>query len=301
MQTNPLFIKCTEVDWALNDGSNFQFTVARLDEIHPFVSGNKFFKLKYNLQKAVSEGRKGIITMGGAFSNHLAATAYACTTEGLQSAAIVRGEMMKPLNATLSFCEQQQMKLMAVDRKDYSKESTAVENILSYHSDFLFVPEGGDNEEGLQGCKEILSMIQYAGSYTHIICCMGTGTTFKGIATSANAHQTVIGIPVLRIKKEERDLFLKKHVTVESTAQKIVLFDHAGSGYAKVNDDQINFMNSFYTKTSIPTDIVYTAKLMQAVIALAEQHYFQPGSKLLVMHTGGLQGNKSLQSGTLLF
>lgn len=301
MQMNLQSIKCTEVDWALNDGSNFQLTVARLDEMHPFVSGNKFFKLKYNVERAKQEGRRGIITMGGTYSNHLAATAYACNAEGLASAAIIRGEIIKPFNSTLSFCEEQKMKLIAVDRKDYSKESAAVETILSHHPDFLFVPEGGDNEEGLNGCKEILSMIEQAGICTHIICCMGTGTTFKGIAASANAHQTVIGIPVLKIKKEERNLFIAKHATIESAAQKIVLFDYAGEGYAKVNKEQINFMNSFYTKTSIPTDIIYTGKLMQALITIAEQHYFAPGSKLLVLHTGGLQGNNSLPPGILLF
>ena len=301
MQMNLPFIKCTEVDWALNNGSHFQFTVARLDEIHPFVSGNKFFKLKYNVARAKREGRQGIITMGGAFSNHLAATAYSCNTEGLQSAAIIRGEIVKPLNTTLSFCEQQQMKLMTVDRKDYRKNSATVEHILSHHPHFLFVPEGGDNDDGLQGCKEILSMITNADSYSHIICSMGTGTTFKGIAASAKAHQTVIGIPVLKIKAEEKDLFLENHAAIESAAQKFVLFDHAGEGYAKLNTEQINFMNLFYIKTSIPTDIIYTGKLMLALTTLAEQNYFHCTNKIIVLHTGGLQGNKSLQAGTLVY
>ncbi len=301
MQTIPQFIKCGEVEWLLTDKKPFRFTVARLDEIHPFVSGNKFFKLKYNLQKALYENRKGIITMGGAFSNHLAATAFACYEAGLQSAAIVRGEIVKPLNSTLMFCEQHNMQLIAVDRKDYNRNSKAVEKISNEYADLFFVPEGGDNVEGLQGCKEILPMIENAGSYTHIICCMGTGTTFKGIAAAAKAHQTVIGIPVLKIKAEEKKLFIEKHATIESTAQRIVLFEYAGEGYAKVNDRLINFMNSFYTKTGIPTDIVYTGKLMQAVITLAEKNYFQPGSKILVIHTGGLQGNCSLKPGTLIF
>lgn len=277
------------------------FSVARLDEIHPFVSGNKFFKLKYNLHDALTLGKKGIITMGGAYSNHLAATAFACKEAGLQSAAIVRGELRQPLNSTLSFCEQMQMNLLPVERKDYNRESAAVQTIRRNHDDFFFVPEGGDNEEGLQGCKEILSMIPDADSFTYIICAMGTGTTLKGIAASAKAHQTVVGIPVLKIKPDERDVFICRHSAIESAAQTIVLFDYAGGGYAKLDEQQINFMNSFYTKTGIPTDIVYTGKLMQAVIALAEKKYFMPGSKILVMHTGGLQGNGSLQPGTLLF
>lgn len=301
MQSLPLFIKCNEVEWTLSTGASISFTVARLDEIHPFISGNKYFKLKYNLLSALAQNKKGIITMGGAYSNHLAATAFACYEAGLQSAGIIRGEVLHPLNPTLSFCEQMQMQLIPVERKNYNRNSETVADIRRDHDELFFVPEGGDNDEGLQGCKEILPMIPRADSFTHILCCMGTGTTFKGMAASAKAHQTVIGIPVLKIKTGEQDLFMEKHATVESAAQKIVLFDHAGDGYAKVTDEQIYFMNSFYTKTGIPTDIVYTGKLMQAVIALAEQNYFNPGSKLLVMHTGGLQGNGSLKPATLFY
>ena len=274
MQRVPDFIKSNEVVWTLSRGSSFGFTVARLDEIHPFISGNKYFKLKYNLQSALAQNKQGIITMGGAFSNHLSATAFACHEAGLQSAGIIRGEIIQPLNSTLSFCDQMQMKLIPVDRKDYNRTSKTVEEIRRNHDHLFFVPEGGDNAEGLQGCTEILSLIPDADSFTHIICCMGTGTTFKGIAASANKHQTAIGIPVLKIRTDEKDLFIHQHATIESTAEKQVLFDYAGDGYAKLNEGQINFMNSFYTKTGIPTDIVYTGKLMQAVITLAEQDYF---------------------------
>lgn len=301
MQTDPVFINCNEVVWTLSSGRFFTFTVARLDEIHPYISGNKYFKLRYNLKSALALGKKGIITMGGAFSNHLSATAFACNEAGLQSAGIVRGEVVQPLNPTLSFCKQMQMKLIPVERNKYNRNSEAVVHIRQMHEDLYFVPEGGDNEDGLQGCKEILPQIPDAGSYTHVICCMGTGTTFKGIAASAKAHQTVMGIPVLKIKAAEQDLFIRQHATIESAAKKIVLFDYAGNGYAKLNDEQTGFMNLFYTRTGIPTDIIYTGKLMQAVIALAEQDYFTAESKLLLMHTGGLQGNGSLKQGTLLY
>lgn len=301
MQTDPVFIKTNEVVWTLSSGSSFVFTVARLDEIHPFISGNKYFKLKYNLKTALSQGKKGIITMGGAFSNHLSATAFACNEAGLQSAGIIRGEVLQPLNPTLSFCTQMQMQLITVARSGYNRSSEAVAHIRQTYEDLYFIPEGGDNEDGLKGCKEILPQIHEAGSYTHIICCMGTGTTFKGIAASAEAHQTVIGVPVLKIKPDERDMFILQHATVDSASKKTVLFEFAGDGYAKVNNGQINFMNSFYTKTGIPTDIVYTGKLAQAVITLAEQGYFTAESKLLLIHTGGLQGNGSLKPGTLLY
>lgn len=301
MQTDPVFIKSNDVAWTLSSGNSFDFTVARLDEIHPFISGNKYFKLKYNLQSALAQNKQGIITMGGAFSNHLSATAFACHEAGLESAGIIRGEIIQSLNPTLSFCEQMQMQLIPVERKDYNRNSETVEEIQRNNNHLFFVPEGGYNAEGLQGCKEILSMIPNADSFTHILCCMGTGTTFKGIAASAKIHQTVIGIPVLKIRADERELFIQQHASIESAAKKQVLFDYAGDGYAKLSEGQINFMNSFYTKTGIPTDIVYTAKLMQAVITLAEQDYFTRNNKILVLHTGGLQGNSSLKPGTLFY
>lgn len=294
-------IQCDKAEWILNDHKPFQFTVARFDLIHPFISGNKYFKLRYNLQKLTAEGKKGVITMGGAYSNHLAATAFACFEAGLSSIGLVRGEIIEPLNPTLSFCKQQGMQLIAVERKDYNRNSNVVKQIKQNHPDMLFVPEGGDNAEGLQGCKEMLNMVEHADSFTHILCCMGTGTTFKGIAASAKAHQTVIGIPVLKIREDERELFIKNHASIDSVATKKVLFEYAGDGYAKFSSRQLNFMNSFYTKNKIPTDIIYTGKLMMAVADLAEKGFFPAGSKILAVHSGGLQGNGSLPPGLLVF
>lgn len=294
-------IQCDKAEWILNDHKPFQFTVARFDLIHPFISGNKYFKLRYNLQRLIAEGKKGVMTMGGAYSNHLAATAFACFEAGLSSIGLVRGEIVEPLNPTLSFCKQHGMQLIAVERKDYNRNSKVVEQIKQNHPDMLFVPEGGDNAEGLQGCKEMLNMVEHADSFTHILCCMGTGTTFKGIAASAKADQTVIGVPVLKIREDEREQFLKIHASIESVATKKVLFEYAGDGYAKFSSRQLNFMNSFYTKNNIPTDIIYTGKLMMAVADLAEKGFFPAGSKILAVHSGGLQGNGSLKPGTLIY
>lgn len=301
MQTIPRIISYNRVEWPLKIGKTFPFTVARLDLLHPFISGNKYFKLKYNLLQAAEEGKQGVLTMGGAYSNHLAATAFACYEQGMISVGIVRGEVVEPLNPTLSFCRKHNMKLISVSRNDYASASEAVQKIIMQHPHLLFVPEGGNNEMGLKGCKEILQYIPGANEFTHILCSMGTGTTFKGIASAANASQTVIGIPALKIKEDEQEQFILQHAAVSSAAKQIVLFDFAGKGYARTDDALLNFMNSFYTKTSIPVDIVYTGKLMQAVIALGEENCFPDQSNLLVIHSGGLQGNNSLPSGTLLF
>ncbi|NCU02728.1 MAG: pyridoxal-phosphate dependent enzyme [Chitinophagaceae bacterium] len=301
MQTIPPKIQCQDVNWMLRNGHSFLFTVARLDLLHPFISGNKYFKLKYNLQQAIQQQKQGILTMGGAYSNHLAATAFACNEQGFISAGIIRGEIQQPLNSTLSFCTKQHMQLIAVSRKEYASTSAAVKQIIARHPHLLFVPEGGNNEEGFNGCKEILQQVEKAASFTHIVCAVGTGTTFKGIAVSASAHQTVIGIPVLKIREEEQDAFIQHHISPAALSKQQILFGHAGKGYGRTDELLINFINSFYTKTSIPTDIVYTGKLMQAVISLAEQGYFPAESKVLVIHSGGLQGNNSLSAETLLF
>lgn len=301
MQTVVQKIDISPVTWKLNNGRLFSFTVARLDALHPFVSGNKFFKLKYNLQRTIAENKQGIVTMGGAYSNHLAATAWACYENELTSVGIIRGDLKEPLNNTLLFCQQHGMKLIAVDRNQYHRNSPVVQQIIAEHSQHFFIPEGGDNAEGLQGCTEILSLLEGAASYSHIVCCMGTGTTFKGICMGASSQQTVVGIPVLKIKEEDRLSFQQQHSSSVSAAKQQIFFEYPGAGYAKTSAQQLDFMNLFYQKTEIPTDIVYTGKLMQAVLQLAEQNYFRAADKVVVLHTGGLQGNNSIADGRLLF
>ncbi|MEJ8820078.1 1-aminocyclopropane-1-carboxylate deaminase/D-cysteine desulfhydrase [Lacibacter sp. H407] len=301
MQTDAQKIYNSPVTWELNNGLFFSFIVARLDLLHPFVSGNKFFKLKYNLQRTIAENKQGIVTMGGAYSNHLAATAWACYENKLTSVGIIRGDIQNPLNNTLLFCQQHGMKLIAVDRGQYHRSSAIVQQIIASYDQYFFVPEGGDNEEGLQGCTEILSFLKDADSFTHIVCCMGTGTTFQGISRAAASDQTVIGIPVLKIKEADQLLFQQQQISNAAAAKQVILFDHAGAGYAKTSAQQLDFMNLFYQKTTIPTDIVYTGKLMQAVLQLAEQNYFTAADKVVVLHTGGLQGNNSIADGRLLF
>lgn len=301
MQTIPSVLVNNRFEWPLNNGVQFPFTVARLDLLHPVVSGNKWFKLKYNLAAAKQQQKHGILTMGGAYSNHLCATAFACFEQGLSSTGIVRGEIKEPLNSTLAFCKEHGMQLLPVSRAAYDANSDEVNSIKKQNEQLLFVPEGGNNAAGLQGCSEILAAIPDADTYTHILCAMGTGTTFKGIATAAKPHQTVIGIPVLKIKAGEQQQFLQQHAITATAAATTVLFEFAGAGYARTTQEQFNFMNLFYTQTGIPTDIVYTGKLMQAAVTLAVQHYFPQGSSVLLLHSGGLQGNNSLPGSTLLF
>lgn len=301
MQIINELIKCSEISWQIADGRQVHFTIARLDEIHPVISGNKYFKLKYNLQQAITEKKAGILTMGGAFSNHLCAAAFACKQAGIKSTGIIRGEITHPLNSTLSFCKEHGMELVAVDRNEYSRNSNTLQKLIYEYADYFFVPEGGDNENGVKGCKEILSHIPDVQKYTHIVCCIGTGTTFKGILRAAGQHQTVIGIPVLKIKQEDREYFIKSNTSIAAEAKSTLFFDFAGRGYAKADDELIHLMNQFYEKNRVKTDFVYTGKLVKAVISLFEQGYFQPHHPVLVLHTGGLQGNNSLAAKILSY
>lgn len=293
-------IQINNVEWRTSGGVLANASVARLDLLHPVVSGNKFFKLKYNLQQAKTEG-KGIMTMGGAYSNHLAATAFACYEAGIPSIGLVRGELTEPLNHTLSFCKQHQMKLMAVPRHLYNRTSAYIQTILAEHENYSLIPEGGDNTEGEKGCSEIASCIPGFTSFTHIACAAGTGTTARGLAQSLLPHQTLLVIPVLKIKQEEQHAFLQQHLSVHNHHQLQTHFDQAGKGYASKEPDLFACMNTFYQQTGIPLDFVYTAKLIRAITHLFSQQYFKVNDHVLIIHTGGLQGNESLPKGTLLY
>jgi 1-aminocyclopropane-1-carboxylate deaminase len=293
-----LNIKTEHISWKTETGNTAQCTVARLDLLHPFISGNKYFKLKYHLNEALSQG-KGIITMGGAYSNHLAATAFACYEAGVPSVGIIRGERIESLNPTLLFCTQHQMQFIFVKRNEFTRSSNAVTEILNNHPNYFFVPEGGDSNLGEKGATEIASHIHNFYSYTHIFCTVGTGTTYRGLLQSANEEQTCIAVPVLKIKESEQGLFIKNHLQSNSNAIQKCLFGYAGNGYAKKDDTLISFMNRFYKETNVPLDFVYTGKLMMAISTMIDKKMIAPSAKLLVLHTGGLQGNQSLPVGTL--
>lgn len=291
-------ISLQKINWKTENGKLAKCTIARLDEIHPVISGNKLFKLKYNLEKAAAE-KKGILTMGGAYSNHLAATAYCCRQQGIATLGIIRGEITKPYNSTLQFCNENGMELISIHRKDYYSTSNAVKEIIQQHASYYFVPEGGSNTEGQKGCAEILSCIAESNTFSHIVCAVGTGTTFKGIASSAFSHQTVVAIPVLKIPEHERKQFVQNHLLVETNALLKTFFKFGGKGYAQKDEQLFIFMNRFFIQTNIPLDFVYTAKLMMAVSSLYDDLYFSETDDVLVLHTGGLQGNKSLAKNVL--
>ena len=282
------------------DIKKISLSILRLDKIHPVVSGNKLFKLHYFLDEAISSSYKTIITFGGAWSNHLAATAYSCQKEGIRCIGFIRGERPAALSGTLIFCKQNEMELEFISRKVYQKNTTSefLDMLTKKYGNHTLIPEGGFSIQGANGAKEITGF--FAGkNYTHICCAIGTATTFAGLINGSNDATEIIGFSVL---KNMADMSQRlKTLNVDETKKYIFISDYHFGGYAKKTEELIMFMNDFYQDNKIPLDFVYTGKMMFGVIDLINKNYFPPGSNLLCIHTGGLQGNQSLPKGTLSF
>ena len=271
--------------------------VLRLDELHPIVSGNKWFKLKYYLQQAQEHNAGIIASFGGPYSNHLVALAFAAKKNNLQSLGYVRSNENEPITPTLQEAKQYEMQLKFLGRNNFQSFKTEILQNKQTNSTY-FVDEGGYGLLGAKGAATILSN-EKTNSYSHIICAVGTGTMMAGLINAANPNQHVIGIPVLKneatIRIEIMQLILNKETPFT------LLHDYHLGGYAKTNQAQFDFMNLLWATEKIPTDIVYTSKLFMAVKSLIDNDYFSPTAKILIIHSGGLQGNRSLPAGTLLF
>ena len=270
---------------------NVQLDVLRLDKIHPVISGNKWFKLKHHLDNFNAGNYNGIISFGGAWSNHIIATACACYLKKIKCIGIIRGEKPQQLSTTLFEAANYEMDLRFISREKYSQKNSNefLESIKKEFPGYYIIAEGGAGKEGEKGAAEIL---QYADekNYTHIACAIGTGTMFNGIREGTSANQNILGVVVLKGWKVES----------ETNKSEMFLNYHFG-GYAKYNVTLINFMNEFFRLTNIPTDFVYTGKLAFGLFDLIKKDHFPPGSKILMIHSGGLQGNDSLQKGSLIF
>lgn len=282
-------------------GKEVKWDVLRLDKVHPVVSGNKVFKLGKWMKHATEKGYEGILTYGGPYSNHIHATAYATKAAGLSSIGIIRGEKTSPLSPTLQDAERWGMQLIFTDRASFRNHSRSTMNATSKrHPRYLPVPEGGFGMEGRQGAESIHALIP-GNAYDWILCACGTGTMMAGLMTAAVAGQKVLGISVL---KNNHDLethirsLLPEH---QATSDILTDHDHHYGGYAKADEAMLSFMNHFHKRTGIPTDIVYTGKLMRATDDLIRKGYFQQGSRILTIHSGGLQGNRSVKEGMLTF
>lgn len=264
----------------------------REDLLHPEVSGNKFRKLRYNIAEATSQKREILLTFGGAYSNHIAATAAAGKISGFRIIGVIRGEELggdleKTLqeNPTLKFAHDCGMQLQFVTRNAYKEKTSEafIEELRKQFGNFYLVPEGGTNELAVKGCEEILTPED--AQFDVICCAVGTGGTISGLINASEEHQQVLGFPALKgdFLKPEIERFSKKN------NWKIIPDYHFG-GYAKVDQRLISFINNFRSEFGVLLDPIYTGKMMYGIFDLLEKGYFLKNTRILAIHTGGLQG-----------
>ena len=272
----------------INFPNDISLTIKREDLNHPFISGNKLRKLKYNLLQAKAEKQTTLLTFGGAFSNHIAAVAYAGKEQGFKTIGIIRGdELFDKIeeNPTLKFAQENGMEFEFVSREDYrlKNEIFFIEKLKNKFGDFYLVPEGGTNELAVKGCEEILTTEDSVFNY--VCCAVGTGGTISGLINSASPNQKILGFPVLKgdFLNDEIRIFAKKD-------NWDLISDYHFGGYGKVNLELIEFINAFFEKNKVPLDPIYTGKMVFGVIDLVRKNYFPAHSKILLIHTGGLQG-----------
>ncbi|MEM5566000.1 pyridoxal-phosphate dependent enzyme [Psychroserpens sp. AS72] len=255
---------------------------------HNTVSGNKLRKLKYNLIEAKNDGLNTLLTFGGAFSNHISAVASAGQLLGFKTIGIIRGEELASKiesNATLSYAQSCGMSLKFISREHYRDKANSdfISGLHEEFGEFYLLPEGGTNALAIKGCEEILT--EADKDFDYICCSVGTGGTISGLINSALPHQKIIGFPALKGD------FLTEEITkfVTSTNWELITTYHFG-GYGKVNNTLIEFINNFKATNTIQLDPIYTGKMMFGIYDLIEKGYFPKGSKILAIHTGGLQG-----------
>lgn len=265
----------------------------REDLIHSEISGNKYRKLKYNIIQAKTKGKKVLLTFGGAFSNHISAVAAAGKEHNLKTIGIIRGDELgidleKTLenNATLKFAHDCGMQFKFVSRTEYREKKTEefIGKLRNEFGDFYLIPEGGTNELAIKGCEEILNL--ETEKFDYICVAVGTGGTISGLINSAKKHQKIIGFPALK------GIFLTSEIKkyVKQTDNWSLNIDYHFGGYAKTSDELIRFINQFKKETNIPLDPIYTGKLLFGIVDVINKGEFEKGTKILAIHTGGLQG-----------
>lgn len=267
--------------------------VLRLDEIHPVISGNKWYKLRYYLDDAKGLDATSIVTMGGPWSNHIVATAAAAKASGFKSIGIIRGEEPATWSTTLQQARDFGMEFHFISRHDFDND--IIPETYRAHP-YYFIPAGGRGRKGAEGAATIMDAP--ARDYTHIACAVGTGTMLAGLIRRCRTQQ-LMGFSALKDHPE-----LEEQITGLcglGAANWSLNRDFHFGGYARYKPELIRFMNEWYDKTGIPSDFVYTGKLFFAFHALTEGNYFPSDAKVLLIHSGGLQGNRSLPKGLLSY
>lgn len=277
--------------------STITLYIKREDLLHPFISGNKFRKLKYNLIQAKKENKDTLLTFGGAFSNHVLAVAAAGNANGFKTIGLIRGEELEKKindNPTLKKAQDFGMNFEFISRENYREKNSFnfKEYIKEKFGDVYVIPEGGTNDLAVKGCEEILSVEDE--KFDYICAAVGTGGTISGIINCSKSSQQVLGFPALK-----GDFLREDICSFVTKSNWDLITSYHFEGYGKVSNELIQFINDFYKKYKIPLDPIYTAKMVFGVLDLIDKNYFPEHSKILMIHTGGLQGidgmNKKLK------
>lgn len=263
-------------------------SMKRLDLVHPQISGNKFFKLKYTIQDAIKQNFPSILTFGGAYSNHILATAYAAKHGGLKSIGVIRGEELKysPYNHTLAQASEYGMQFHFVSRAEYKHRHDPVylEHLQQIYPDTYVIPEGGTNALAIQGCQDILSASDLA-EYDVICVAVGTGGTITGLIESSTPQHHILGFSALK-----GDFLTHDVAALTSKTHWSITDQYCFGGYAKSSNTLTAFIDAFEQRYDIPLEPIYTGKMMYGLFDLIEQSKFQSGIRILAIHSGGLQG-----------
>jgi 1-aminocyclopropane-1-carboxylate deaminase len=276
---------------------NVKIDILRLDSIHPIVSGNKWFKLRYYLEEAIQKKATTLASFGGPFSNHLVALAFVAKENNLKSIGYVRSNEGEPITPTLQDALNYGMELVFLGRGTFQEKKSALFNdrIKNELNRIYFIDEGGYGILGAKGAATIMN--EAALHYDYVVCAVGTGTMIAGLINASLPNQKIIGVAVL---KNEGSIYEEiKHIVDDPKKSFTLMHEFHQGGYAKTSISQFEFMNELWEYAKIPTDIVYTSKVLMAVAQLAKENYFAINSKVLVIHSGGLQGNRSLSKGIL--
>lgn len=266
----------------------------REDLLHPFISGNKYRKLKYNLEAAKEKGSNTIVTFGGAFSNHIAAVAFAGKQNGIKTIGVIRGEELYDNwqgNPTLERAFENGMQFKFVSRQTYKDKDSEdfIAELRKEHGDFYLVPEGGTNPLAVKGCEEIL--VEQDAAFDFICTCVGTGGTVAGLINSSMVQQHVIGFSALK-----GDFLYKTIAEIARRNNWSLVVDYHFGGYAKITRELVNFINTFKAETGVPLDPVYTGKMLFGLFDMIKNDNFARGTKILAVHTGGIQGIEGMNT-----
>ena len=276
-----------EIDLTKFGIEGYSLIIQREDLLHPFVSGNKFRKLKYNLQTARTLKQDKLLTFGGAFSNHIAAVAAAGKEMNFKTIGIIRGEEIAQKiseNPTLSFAKECGMQLHFVSREIYRTKESAdfINSLKEQFGNFYMLPEGGTNDLAVKGCEEILPD---SNSFDYICVPVGTGGTISGLIKASKENQMVLGFSAL--KGDFQYSVISKYTSKTNFE---ITDAYCFGGYGKIDIQLIRFMNEFKEKTKIPLDPVYTGKMFYGIMDLLKNGHFKENSRIFAVHTGGLQG-----------